>query len=129
MTQYDLQQAQKRQQELQLQESERSVAAANQNSAIARMVNIIYFLFSLLEMLLAVRLVLHLLGANPANPFANFIYVLSAPFIALFAGLVQNVALSQTAVLEITTIIAMFVYTIVAWLFGQLIWLVLSRPR
>ena len=129
MTQYDLQQAQERKAELSLHEDERGVAAANQNSAIARVVNIVYFLFGILEMLLAIRVVLHLVGANATNGFANFIYVVSAPFVALFGNLVQNFVLSTTAVLEITTIIAMIVYAIAAWLVGRLIWLALSRPR
>jgi hypothetical protein len=110
-------------------EKKRGIATANQNSAIARIVNIVYFLFGVLELLLAVRVILHLVGANMGNGFANFINVLSAPFVALFTSLLQNPALSETSVLEITTIIAMVVWAIVAWIVGRLIWLVLSRPR
>jgi YggT family protein len=116
-------------QELNLHEQERGIAAANQNSATARIVNIVYFLFGALELLLAVRVVLHLVGANADNGFANFIFGLSAPFVALFASLLKNPALSTTAVLEVTTIIAMIVYAIVAWLIARLLWLTLSRPR
>jgi hypothetical protein len=112
-----------------LDEKKRGIAVANQNSAIARIINIVYFLFGALELLLAVRVILHLVGANPGNGFANFINVLSAPFVALFASLLQNPALNETAVLEVTTIIAMLVWAIVGWLVGRLIWLVLSRPR
>jgi YggT family protein len=125
MTESNLQ----RNQELHLDEQERGIASANQNSAIARIVNIVYFLFGALLLLLAVRLILHLIGANADNAFASFINGLSAPFVALFANLVQNPALSATAVLEITTIIAMIVYAIVAWLVGRVVWLMLSRPR
>ena len=116
-------------QELSLHEHERGIAAANQNSAIARIVNIIYYLFGAVLLLLAVRVILHLIGANADNGFANFINGLSAPFVALFANLVQNPALSATAVLEVTTVIAMIVYAIVAWLVGRVVWLTLSRPR
>jgi hypothetical protein len=112
-----------------LDEKKRGIAVANQNSAIARIINFVYFLFGALELLLAVRVILHLVGANPGNGFANFINVLSAPFVALFASLLQNPALNETAVLEVTTIIAMLVWAIVGWLVGRLIWLVLSRPR
>jgi hypothetical protein len=41
----------------------------------------------------------------------------------------QNPTLGGTAVLEITTLFAMLAWAIVAWLVGQLIWLVMSRPR
>jgi hypothetical protein len=116
-------------QDVNLDEKKRGVAAANQNSAIARVVNIVYFLFGALELMLAIRVVLHLVGANPGNGFANFIDVLSWPFVALFASLLQNPTLGGTSVLEVTTIIAMLVWAIVAWLAGRLIWLTLSRPR
>jgi YggT family protein len=116
-------------QDLNLREKERSIAAANQNSAIARIIHIVYFLFGILELLLALRVLLRLFGANPANGFANFIYTRSGPFVALFASLLGNPALSTASVLEITTIVAMIVYGILAWLITRLIWLVLSRPR
>ena len=116
-------------QDVNLDEKKRGVAAANQNSAIARVVNIVYFLFGALELLLVVRVILHLVGANPGNGFANFIDVLSSPFVALFASLLQNPTLGGTAVLEVTTIIAMFVWALVGWLVGRFIWLALSRPR
>src|SRR5579885_3653048 len=95
---------------LHLHEQQRGIAAADQNSAIVRVVSIVYFLFGVLETLLAVRVVLHLLGANAENGFANFIYAFSAPFYAVFANLLQNLVLSKTSVLEVTTIIAIVVY-------------------
>jgi hypothetical protein len=112
-----------------LDEKQRGITVANQNSSVARIVNIVYFLFGALELLLAVRVILHLIGVNAENGFASFIYGLSAPFMALFASLLQNPTLGGASVLEITTIIAMLVWAIVAWLVGRLIWLVLSRPR
>lgn len=118
-----------RHQDLNLHEKKRGIAAANQNSTTARIVNVVYFLFGILGLVLAMRVILHLIGANADNGFANIIYGLSAPFVALFASLLQNPALSTTSVLEVTTLIAMLVYAIVAWLTGRLIWLVLSRPR
>lgn len=116
-------------QALNLHEKKRGVAAANQNSTIARIVNIVYFLFGALELLLGVRVVLHLLGVNAENAFASFIYTLSEPFVALFANLLQNPILSGDSVLEVTTLIAMLVWAIVAWLVARFIWLVMSRPR
>ncbi len=110
-------------------EKQRGIAAANQNSSVARIINIVYFLFGAVELLLVVRVVLVLAGVNAANAFAGFVYGLSAPFVALFASLMQNPTLGGTSVLEITTLIAMLVWAIVAWLVARLIWLVLSRPR
>ena|SRR5215813_2314033 len=111
------------------QEEQRRIAAANQNSAVARVVHIVYFLFSVLELLLAIRILLHAIGANPSNIFANLVYQLTQPFANVFLSLFQNPQLSQTAVLEITTMIAILAYAFLGWLTGQIVWLIFSRPR
>jgi len=82
-----------------------------------------------LEVLLAVRVVFNLISVNPDNSFARFIEDLSSPFVTLFASLLTNPTLGATGVLEITTLIAMLVYAILAWLVGRLIWLTLSRAH
>ena len=114
---------------LSVQEQERQIAAANQNSAVARVVRISYFLFSALELILGVRVLLHALAANPNNLFANLIYQVSQPFVNVFASLLKNPQLGPGAVLEVTTIIAIFAYAVLAWLVAQVIWLAFSRPR
>jgi YggT family protein len=114
---------------LSVEEQKRAMEAANQNSAVARFVRIIFYIFGVLELLLALRVLLHALGANPGNGFADFVYAISNPFVAPFANLFANPVMSGTAVLELTTIAAMIVYAIAAWVIGRLIWLVLSRPR
>ncbi len=112
-----------------VEEQKRAIEEANQNSAVARVVRIIYFLFGVLEVGLALRVILHALGANPSNTFAALVYALTGPFVALFANLFTNPTINGTAVLELTTIVAMIVYAILAWIIGRVIWLVLSRPR
>jgi len=118
----------RRSQHLQVEEQKRRVEAANQNSAIARIVRIEYFLFGVLELLLALRIVLRALGANPNNAFGSLVYGLSEPFVALFSTLFANPTING-AVIEVTTIVAMIAYAILAWLIGRIIWLTLSRPR
>jgi YggT family protein len=114
--------------ELSRAEDERRIAAANQNSAVARVINILYFLFGIIEVLLLTRVILKLLAANPNNSFAELIYSVSQPFVALFANLFQNPAVGA-GVLELTTAIGMFVYALLAWVIGRLVWLAFSRPR
>jgi len=118
-----------RHQAVNLDEKKRSIAAANQNSAVARIVNIVYFAFGALELALTIRVILHLIGANPGNSFANFIDGVTWPFVAMFSTLVQNPSLGGASVIEVTTLIAMLVYAVVAWVIGRLIWLFFSRPR
>lgn len=118
-----------RHQAINLNEKKRGIAVVSQNSTIARIVHIIYFLFGALLLLLTVRLFLYLVGANPDNGFASLVDALSYPFVGLFASLVVNPTLGTTGVLEITTMIAMFAYAILAWLMGRLVWLTLSRSH
>ncbi len=118
-----------RHQAMNLDEKKRGIAVVNQNSAVARIVNIVYFLFGTLELLLGVRVIFKLISVNPDNGFARFIEDLSSPFVTLFASLLTNPTLGTTGVLEVTTLIAMLVYAILAWLLGRLIWLTLSRSH
>jgi hypothetical protein len=115
-------------QNMNLHEKVHGIATANQNSNIARVVYIVYFLFAALEMLLGVRVLLYLLGANLTNGFGAFVNALSGLFVGPFMTLLQNPAFGGI-VLEITTMIAMIVYAIVGWGIGRVIWLAMSRTR
>lgn len=75
---------------------------------------IVWYILGLVEILLAFRFVLKLLGANPAAGFTSFIYsatnVFAAPFLSVF-GITK--ALGST--FEWTTLLAMFVYWVIAF--------------
>ncbi|MFZ1626825.1 MAG: YggT family protein [Candidatus Moraniibacteriota bacterium] len=75
---------------------------------------IVWYILGLVEVLLAFRLVLKLLGANAGAGFTSFIYLVTAPFAAPFAT-VFKVSKAQGSVFEWTTILAMFVYFVIAW--------------
>lgn len=49
--------------------------------------NVVWYIAGLLEALLALRFILALLGANPANMFASLVYGISYPFVAPFFSL------------------------------------------
>ena len=74
---------------------------------------LIYFLFGLLEIILAFRLVLKLTGASLASGFVDFIYTITGLFILPFQGIFR--AYASTSVLEPSTIVAILVYILVAW--------------
>lgn len=75
---------------------------------------IVWYILGLAEVLLAFRVALKLLGANPEAGFTSFIYnvtyVLAAPFLSVFG--MTKVAGS---IFEWTTILAMFVYWVIAF--------------
>jgi hypothetical protein len=82
---------------------------------------VVYYILSIIEIILAMRLVFRLLGANPGNPFVSFIYGMGSALIAPFAGILPSQPIAAGAALEWSTIIAMLVYAIVAYLVIQLI--------
>ncbi|GEM_PF-1301845 len=86
----------------------------------------IWYLFGLLEGLLALRFILRAIAANPDNPFAAFIYQLSGLFVAPFRTLVREPRFDG-AVLEVTTLIAMLVYLLIAYAVTRLIQLLSDR--
>lgn len=119
----------RRSEELRLQDEERRIATANRNAAIARLVQVIYFLTGALGALLLLRVFLRLFGANRNNEFAQVIYGLSNPFVAPFDNLFGNPVLGKSQVFDINALIAIGAYALLAWLLGRLIWLVLSRTH
>jgi hypothetical protein len=79
---------------------------------------LIYFLFGVLEILLAFRFVLKLLGASASSSFVNLIYGLSGVFTFPFEGIFRmwfGQGSETTSVFEPATLVAIIVYAIVAW--------------
>jgi uncharacterized protein YggT (Ycf19 family) len=77
---------------------------------------LVWFVAGIILLLLAFRFIFALLGANPSNGIANFIYSTSHPFVAPFFGLFSynNYQLGATR-FEIYTLVAMLVYAAIAW--------------
>lgn len=88
----------------------------------------IWLVLGIVEITIGLRVLLLLIGANPASPFAAFIYNLSALLLLPFAGLVGSPAMGGM-VLEISSIIAMLVYALLAWGIDRLVWVIFYRPR
>jgi hypothetical protein len=79
---------------------------------------VIYFLFGMLEILLAFRLVLKLMGASAVSGFVQFIYSLTGVFIIPFEGIFSKgftQGLETTSVLEPSTLVALIVYAVLGW--------------
>lgn len=79
---------------------------------------LVYFLFGLLEVLLAFRLVLKLTGASLASAFVGLIYGLTGIFILPFEGIFRRgytQGVETTSVLEPSTLVALIVYAVLAW--------------
>lgn len=88
---------------------------------IFRAYQVIWYILAVIEILLAFRMVLKAMGANPLSGFATLIYGLSSPFAGPFVGLFPTPVSQTGAVFEWSTIIAAAVYALVAFGIVQLI--------
>ncbi len=105
----------------------RENTAAEQRQTLTQIAALIGFFFGILEGLIGIRVLLRLIDANPANVFAMVVYNFTALFLAPFNGIVPNPEVGGM-VLEVSSIIAIVVYALVAWALIRLVWLLFYRP-
>ena len=75
----------------------------------------VWYILGVLEVILAFRFVLKLMGANTAAGFTSLIYSVSGPFAAPFLNVFRVSSIVEGSRLEWTTLLAMLVYALVAW--------------
>lgn len=105
-------------------EEDGDVAYIENNATESLAERIVWFIAGALLILLAFRFTLAMLGANPSNAFANFIYELSHPFVAPFFSLFGYNLQYGVSRFEIFTLVAMAVYAVIAYGLARLINLV-----
>ena len=82
---------------------------------------IVSFITSAILAILALRFVFVLLGANPANGIASFVYNVSEPFVAPFFNLFNYEFINGTARFEGYTLVAMAVYALIGYGIARLL--------
>lgn len=90
----------------------------SQKKGMFRTYQVIWYLLGLVEIILAFRFFLKLAGANPNGGFTNFVYGLSDPFAGPFLNTfyaTPNQGAVTTSFFEWSTLVAGFVYALVAW--------------
>ena len=89
---------------------------------------LVWLLFGILEALIALRIGLLLVGANPESPIVALIYGFTGLFLIPFTNLIGSPS-SGSMVLELSSVFAMLIYALVAWVLERSIWLIFYRPR
>jgi hypothetical protein len=89
---------------------------------------LIWLLFGILEVLIALRIGLMLIGANPNSPIVALIYGFTYLFLFPFTGLVGSPS-TGNMVLELSSMFAMVIYALIAWAMERTVWLIFYRPR
>lgn len=89
---------------------------------------LVYFLFGVVEIAIALRVLLKLIAANADAGFARFIYSVTAPFVAPFQNLVGTPAADNGSTFEVSSVLAIIVYLILSWIIVRLLQLLIDRP-
>jgi uncharacterized protein YggT (Ycf19 family) len=111
-----------------LHQGENRLVTARRNTTLIWIMNSLYWLAGMLEILLVMRFLLRLFGANPQNGFAHLINELSAPFVAPFSTLFISPTSEDGAnIFDINVVIAIFAYALLSYLVVSLIKLIFAR--
>jgi hypothetical protein len=89
---------------------------------------LIWLLFGILEAAILLRVSLKLIGANAASPIVALIYGFTQLFLFPFTGMVSSPTAGYME-LELSSLFAMLIYALVAWVLERIVWLVFYRPR
>ncbi|HEY5220873.1 MAG TPA: YggT family protein [Candidatus Paceibacterota bacterium] len=79
-----------------------------------RATQVVWYLCDLLEIILIFRFFLRFAGANPDAGFTSFVYSISWPFVEPFFAVFRTTVVAGSVV-EWTTVLAMIVYSVIAW--------------
>lgn len=78
------------------------------------MARLVWFVFGAIEILIAIRFVLKLLGANAEAGFVQFVYGLSGIFMIPFDAILGTDRVAD-ATFEWSALVAIAIYALVAW--------------
>jgi YggT family protein len=92
---------------------------------------LIYLIGGFIEIIIGLRFLFRLLGANPGSAFVDWVYAWSTPFVTPFAGVfgqeatVTPTGLVTTGVFDWAALVALIVIGLIVGLIGRLL---LRRP-
>ncbi len=94
--------------------SRQMVHTEARSSAETMLARVVYYVFGVVEVLLALRFVLRLFGANPKSGFVEFIYAISSFFMLPFDAIFKTQRVAG-ATFEWSALVAIAVYALIAW--------------
>ena len=103
----------------------REIVPSDASAVVYRVRQAIYLLSVVIPGMIAMRLVLSVLGADPASGFGGFVYSVTAPLVAPFVGIFGP---SQPrGGPEPQAAVAMAAYLLVAWLLAGAVWVLWEK--
>ena len=87
---------------------------------------VIWFIAGLFSVIIALRFIFLLLGANQGAWFTDLVYGLSTPLVSPFLG-ICGAPTYGVAVFEVSSLLAIAIYSLIAWGLAKLV--TLTRPH
>ena len=86
--------------------------------------DLLTFVMGVVELLLAVRFILKLLGANPSAEFVSWIYEMTQPLLQPFQFAFPTPSVKGGFVLEFTTLFAIFGFAFIGYILEHILELI-----
>jgi uncharacterized protein YggT (Ycf19 family) len=94
--------------------SRTSVTSVHDGNYTDRVTPVIWWVVGFVDILLAIRFVLKLLGGSTVSGFVTFMYDITQPLVAPFHG-IFNTAVQGRSVLEPESLVAIAIYSLIGW--------------
>ena len=94
--------------------SRTSMTSVHDSNYTGRVVPVIWWIVGFVDVLLAIRFVLKLLGGSTVSGFVTFMYDITQPLVAPFHG-IFNTAVQGRSILEPESLVAIAIYSLIGW--------------
>jgi len=89
--------------------------------------NIVWFVFGVIEVIIAIRFIFLLLGANAEAGFVRIVYGISGVFMAPFVAIFKTQKVTGGSYFEWSALAAILIYALLAWGIVSLVFAVTPR--
>lgn len=96
--------------------------------AIGKLNDYVQWFLMVLEVILLIRFILRMFGADPSNPFASFIITLTQILLVPFANIIPPLSLHANQAFEFSTIFAMGIYFLIFFALKRFLSILISNP-
>ncbi|MCL6096726.1 MAG: YggT family protein [Patescibacteria group bacterium] len=79
------------------------------------------FIFGLIELIIGLRIIFEMFGANPSTPFVSWLYEVSRTLLYPFQGIFPSPVLRGGFVLDMSAVVALLIYALIAYFISELI--------
>lgn len=97
--------------------------------AISKMNDFLQWFMIVLQVTLGIRFLLRLIGADPGNLFAGFLFALTDIVLFPFRDIVKIPPFRANQVFELYTLIAMVIYALLFWAVRRFLRILVSSPE